>query len=114
MKLPKQWSHWLRKNKMKDMSPKSFAKNNTWLGHGRYWRINCFGEFQVSCKLSDWDKWSNSVCYSVPCVPATEKEFSDTVEFMLKRCKRKERLMGYMRLLASWNNLLKVRDVKQW
>lgn len=98
MKLPKQWSHWLRKNKMKDMSAKSFAKNNTWLGHGRYWRINCFGEFQVSCKLSDWDKWSNSVCYSVPCVPATEKEFSDTVKFMLERCKRKERLIEYMNL----------------
>ena len=80
---------------MKDMSHKSFAKNNTWLGHGRYWRINCLGEFQVSCKLSDWDKWSNSVCYSVP---TTEKEFSHTVEFMLKRCKRKERLMGYMNL----------------
>ena len=113
MKFPKQWSHWLRKNKMKDMSPKSFAKNNSWLGHGRYWRINCYGEFQVSCKLSDWDKWSNSVCYSVPHVPTTEKEFSDTVKFMLRRCKRKERLMEYMRLVASWNNLLKVRDVKQ-
>ena len=113
MKLPKQWSHWLRKNKMKDMSAKSFAKNNTWLGHGRYWRITCYGEFQVSCKLSYWDKWSNSVCYSVPHVPTTEKEFSDTVEFMLRRCKRKERLMEYMRLVASWNNLLKVSDVKQ-
>ena len=103
MKLPKQWSHWLRKNKMKDMSAKSFAKNSTSLGHGRYWRINCYGEFQVSCKLSDWDlsywdKWSNSVCYSVPHIPTTEKEFSDTAKFMLRRCKRKERLMEYISL----------------
>ena len=83
---------------MKDMSPKSYAKNTTFCGHGRYWRINCFGVFQASCKLSDWDKWSNSVCYSAPHIPANEKEFSDTVEFMLKRCKRKERLMEYMNL----------------
>ena len=113
MKLPKQWSHWLRKNKMKDTSPKSFAKNSTWLGNGRYWRINCYGEFQVSCKLPDWDKWSNSLCYSVPHIPTTEKEFSDTVEFMLKRCKRKERLMEYMRLLAFRNSLLKCEYAEQ-
>ena len=81
---------------MKDTSPKSYAKNNSWPGRGRYWRINCDGLLQVSCKLSDWDKWSNSLCYSVPHIPTTEKEFSDTVEFMLKRCKRKERLMDYL------------------
>lgn len=81
---------------MKDMSPKSYAKNTTWIGRGRYWRINCYGTLQVSCKMSEWDKWSNSVCYSVTNIPTTEKEFSDTVKFMLKRCKRKERLMEYM------------------
>ena len=63
-RLPKQFFHWLRKagirSSFKHHSKRYMAKMDSFIGHGRYWRINCYGLFEVSTKVADFDRWANS------------------------------------------------------
>lgn len=63
-RLPKQFFYWLRKNNITSMlvwySKRYKTDTANLCGHGRNWRINCFGIFEVSCKIKDFDRWANS------------------------------------------------------
>jgi len=49
------------------------------IGRGRRWRVNCFGEFECSCPLPDFDRWANSVGAAIEFPPKTESEFIASV-----------------------------------
>ena len=96
VKLPKQWKHWLEVVGF-DKSTRRYKQHLLWMywkGHGRHWRINCYGQMQVSKKFNEFDRWANSVQYTTEGIPTTQQEFIDRVNFMLKRCERKERLIN--------------------
>lgn len=97
--LPKQWKHWLAAAKLRPYGKAYDQARNpvyNFIGRGRHWRINCHGHFQVSEVYEDFDRWANSVRYTIFTTPKTRKEFIDNVNFLLKRAERKERLIKHL------------------
>lgn len=61
VRLPKQWLHWCKSAGLK---PHYGGQRNSRLwtlkGHGRLWRVNCYGHLDISCLIEDFDRWANS------------------------------------------------------
>lgn len=85
--LPKQWGRWLEKAGLRVVGKYSrvwWAKFNM-VGHNRRWRINRFGELDVSCLSSDFDRWALSWRAGRPCygTVTNEKQFVALVKDLL-------------------------------
>ena len=88
MKLPKQWNHWVKMAGLRHEASNKKWKRQHWskfslIGHGRHWRVNCLGQFQMSEVHATFDRWANSTERTEQ-VPTTKKEFVNTVNRMLK------------------------------
>lgn len=84
IKLPKQWRHWCKLMKLKPEGRYKYRHRYFALkGRGRRWRINMYGEFQMSEKEETFDRWANSLEKSVD-MPKTKDEFIIAVKEMLK------------------------------
>ena len=85
VKLPKQWRHWCKLMKLK---PEGRGKYNlrhfALIGRGRRWRVNMYGQFQMSEPHETFDRWANSVDCSVYPLPNTKTEFIKNVNEMLR------------------------------
>lgn len=84
VKLPKQWRHWCKLMKLKPES-RGYRYRHCYyalIGRGRHWRINMYGEFQMSEKHETFDRWANSLEKTAP-MPKTKYEFIKTVKEML-------------------------------
>lgn len=77
-KLPKQWTHWCKKAKLKTKRNDKYHFE----GRGFYWRINCYGELQRSCVIEEFNKWGDSLQVTVDRFPRTEDEFVKFVKIM--------------------------------
>jgi len=84
-KLPKQWLHWARKMKLYPHTPRCCCSGYYLIGRGRYWRVCCNGEFDMSEKFSTFDRWANSCELTHPTLPKTEAEFISMINSMLGR-----------------------------
>ena len=82
MKLPRQWLHWCRLNKLRPEVPRRSYSRLYLIGHGRRWRVSDRGMFQVSEPLPYFDRWANSKMGELP-MPNTRDEFRTAVEFLL-------------------------------
>lgn len=82
--LPKQWRHWCKLMKLKPEGRGYRHRHRYYalIGRGRHWRINMYGEFQMSEKHETFDRWANSLEKSVP-MPLNEKDFKNAVKEML-------------------------------
>lgn len=82
MKLPKQWLHWCRINKLRPEVPRRSYSRFYLIGHGRRWRVSDRGTLQISEPLADFDRWANSTRGELP-MPNTRDAFRSAVEFLL-------------------------------
>ena len=86
-KLPKQWKHWIKKAGLHWNSTKHcrerFGKT-LFIGCGRHFRVNRYGEFQCSVPSAHFDRWANSVGYTCPVFPQTEAELLSIVTTMIE------------------------------
>lgn len=85
---PKQLRHWCMLAGLRPECHK-WRGHHYYIGHGRRWRLNCHGEWQISCR--DFDRWANSVEATVP-LPRYEQEFLAVVAHM-----RSNALLGVLR-----------------
>lgn len=88
--VPKQWKHWMKQLRLNTWDTKYLREHYGRFyikGRDRHFRINCFGEFQCSVPLEHFDRWSNSVGYTYPTIPQTEKEFNWVVKHMIEQTK---------------------------
>lgn len=81
-KLPKAWFHWLRENGIRPETRRRPYSGFYLKGRGRHWRVDCNGQFEVSCPFDDFDRWANSGVAEVP-VPATRAGFRQAVADLL-------------------------------
>lgn len=87
-KLPKQWRQWCRKARLKPHGYQvSGRKQYEWfnlIGHGRVWRVDCYGIFQVGDTIEAFDRWA--LCNPIIGVkiPKTEADFIRNVKLMLE------------------------------
>lgn len=85
IKLPKQWKHWCTSSGLKPHASKQNSwRRKTWSwfslqGQGRYWRINCYGEFQCGDNYENFDRWALCKIYSVKSIPKTQKQFKEAL-----------------------------------
>jgi len=84
--LPKQWLHWCKLARLSTASKPKWGRGvyNLGLylkGRAHYWRVNCFGMFQIGDRIDDWDKWGRSHIVEVP-MPTNEKDFLEAVRKM--------------------------------
>lgn len=81
VKVPKQICWWAYKAGLRPYKPslKSYRRPYNWKGHGRHWRINMHGQFQVSETYDTFDRWANSVQETWG-MPKYEHEFLTIVE----------------------------------
>lgn len=95
-KLPKQWRQWCRKARLKPHGGQVTGRQqHEWFnltGHGRVWRVNCYGIFQVGDKLADFDRWALCDPIVGMNLPQTEAEFLKTLNFMLDEIRNAEYL----------------------
>ena len=85
VKLPKQWKHWCADQKLRIHGRKCGNRQSQWFyleGHGRYWRVNCYGQFQCGDTYDDFDRWALSDIAELP-LPKTRAEFRTAVSQML-------------------------------
>jgi hypothetical protein len=87
IKLPKQWKHWFKQTGLR-LNGSSSENRHRWgkfylKGKGRFWRVNCHGEFQSSESYETFDRWANSLHMTRP-LPRSLTEFKETVEIMIK------------------------------
>lgn len=60
MRIPKQIHWWARKAGLR-LEGRKFRKwRLSWKGHGRRWRVNIHGQFQISEPYETFDRWANS------------------------------------------------------
>lgn len=102
-KLPKQWKHWLALAKLKTRGRQPWQQWNFY-GRGRHFRINCHGQFQVSQKFQEFDRWANSLWVTTEGIPKTRDEFLARVQQLLARANRKDRLLLRFREGATNDN----------
>ena len=92
MKLPKQWNRWTKKAGLKSDQKSSLDREYTryyFKGHGRNWRLNCHGWFDVSVPEKDFDRWALSRADTEEMCCKNEKEFVELVQQLLKRQEEK-------------------------
>ena len=83
-KLPKQWLYWAMKAGLKPTGGGRGLRTGFYLqGRNRNWRVNSYGDFEVSCPLEDFDRWANSHGAFADSFPTNEKEFLATVKTLL-------------------------------
>jgi hypothetical protein len=82
-KLPKQWLYWAKKARLKPERRRGKDKQYKLVGRGRRWRVNSFGNFEVSCPIEHFDRWANSFGACVLVAPQTEKEFLTAVHNLI-------------------------------
>lgn len=78
VKLPKQWRRWAKKAGLKDSYSSSLRRRYQscyFTGHGRHWRIDCFGDLDMSCPIDEFDRWANSLERCTQMTAKTEREF---------------------------------------
>lgn len=85
IQLPKQWLHWAQTMGLRPMGRgvKGKWRGYYMIGRGRCWRVNMYGCFQVSCPISEFDRWANSVATEVDQTPRTKAEFQAAVRKLL-------------------------------
>jgi hypothetical protein len=49
------------------------------IGRGRCFRVSLHGELEVSCPISEFDRWANSRVASYRVLPKTEAEFRQII-----------------------------------
>lgn len=84
MKAPKQWKHWCRTARLKQHG----RGRGDWAwrylrGHGRYWRLNCFDQFECGDTYVEFDRWALCDIKRVP-MPTTRDEFLRAVRYLLE------------------------------
>jgi hypothetical protein len=84
IKFPKQWKHWAKLAGLRQVTHRNWYDNFEFIGRGRRWRVNCWGDFQSSCNLKDFDRWSNSTHNNYHGIPGTQAEFFRAVEYLTK------------------------------
>ncbi len=82
MKLPKQWRHWCRLNKIRPETPRRKYSYFYLIGHGRRWRVSDRGKFQISGPLHEFDRWAKSTIGEIE-LPSTMDAFNVAVQFLL-------------------------------
>lgn len=92
--LPPQWAQWLNSLGF-TIYPRSDHLTH-WMGHGRHWRINTYGEFQTSEAFDTFDRWVNSTAYTSEGIPQTLEDFKGRVNRHLARLERRDRLINYL------------------
>lgn len=96
VKAPKQIHYWakLAGLKVKHRSHRKSRHVCSWYskendGSVRLWRINMFGNLDISCNYEDFDRWANSLEHSLPCLyqikQTKEKDFLNTVNELRRR-----------------------------
>lgn len=89
MKLPKQWNRWTKKAGLRKATgsrlEREYRPAYYFTGHGRHWRLNCHGWFDVSVPEEDFDRWALSQVDSEEMCCTNEKEFVELVQQLLKR-----------------------------
>ena len=83
IKFPKQWKHWAKLAGLKPYTIRGWHSNFGFIGRGRHWRVNRFGEFQSSCNLKDFDRWANSTLNTYNGIPQTQAEFFNAVTYLM-------------------------------
>ena len=84
IKLPKQFKHWCQKTGLKPRHKGFHISSWFYLqGHGREWRINCYGELQCGDKYKDFDRWALCDIYETE-MPNNLADFKDAVKNLLK------------------------------
>jgi hypothetical protein len=83
--IPLRFSAWC---KTAGLGPWSVSRGfpvTNWRGHGRHWRINDKGEFQMSERFKTFDRWANSLDASCPpdLLPQNARQLRGMVEYML-------------------------------
>lgn len=88
--LPKQWRRWLKAAGLTHSSGADENRKRRYMsdwaclkGHGRYWRIDCEGNLDMSEPFDDFDRWANSLEKSVKMEALTQEEFINLVKEML-------------------------------
>lgn len=78
--LPKQWKHWCADSHLK---PHHHAGGWMYLrGRGRFWRVNCWGDFQCGDTYADFDRWALCNIHEAP-MPRTREQFREAVAGLL-------------------------------
>jgi hypothetical protein len=80
-KLPKSWKHWLKHAGLRReyTGSKGEWTYYSFVGRGRHWRINRYGEFQCSEPYALFDRWANSLQETWQ-LPKTKNEFVSLVK----------------------------------
>lgn len=84
--LPKSWKDWCKAAKLRprDKGRDKRGLKSTWFylhGHGREWRVNCFGDLCVGVTYDEFDRWALSDSVEKT-MPKTKIEFLTTVRAM--------------------------------
>lgn len=83
-KLPKQWKDWCKaarlrpRDKGRDKRGLGFA----WFylhGHGREWRVSCFGVLQCGDTYAEFDRWALCSIKDIE-LPKSKSEFVEAVK----------------------------------
>lgn len=85
IRLPKQWEHWCRDQKLSPHGKRYKKSRSEWLylqGRGHYWRVNCHGMLQRGDTYADFDRWALCEIDEAP-MPTTRAEFRNAVRNLL-------------------------------
>jgi hypothetical protein len=86
IKLPKQWRHWCRTNRLKahcgGFPPRTIHHWYYLRGHGRYWRVTRDGKFQCGDTYADFDRWALCDIREAG-IPTSLTQFTGTVRELL-------------------------------
>lgn len=84
IKLPKQWEHWCKDQKLSIHGRKYKKTRTLWFylqGKGFVWRVNCHGMFQRGDSLVDFDRWALCEIDELP-LPKSQNEFREAVKYL--------------------------------
>lgn len=82
-KLPKQWKHWCQQAGLRlySAADRYSRRESAWYylkGHGRVWRVNCYGMLQCGDRLAEFDRWALCRIAEVE-MPTSQRWFKQAV-----------------------------------
>lgn len=95
-KLPKQWKHWCQKAglRLHSAADSYSRRDSAWYylkGHGRVWRINCYGMLQCGDTLKEFDRWA--LCNIVEIeLPTSLAQFKVAVRGLVSAARQQDAL----------------------
>lgn len=95
MELPKQFNHWVKSAKLKPTYSDRKYGIFYLKGNGRYWRINCNGDIDVTESYEKFDRYANSTLFSVQFTPKTKGEFIEFIKINSRAAEHFEEKMSF-------------------